>query len=620
MLAVLTAQEESLPERPDVAEALGRLVSHPHSRDLVLGPMPPQEHRALVEALLGMGSELVDRVARRTAGNPHFAVTMVGDWVERGLLEPGPDGFRLVGRARLELPEGMQEIWAQRVDRLLSQQRPRVARGLEIAAVLGMEVDPAEWAEACVLGGAIASPDLVARMLVQRLAHRHEEGEGWSFAHPIVRECLEKRARTGGRLRRHHRVCADLVRQRGLERRGAKERLARHLLLSGDVMPALQVLVDATDERVFNREFAAALRLLNARDRALRFLRMPTEDELWGRGWLLRARVARMADDLSEAHSWAERAVDGAQRHGWSHIEGGALHELAQIHLARGEREPAWDALLQLERRAMESREEGLLGRCRLAMARLLLDKGQPGRAKPLLEKARVHFEAAGDQVRAASCLELLGRAALQAGHLRDARQYAQAALLLHEQADNRVGMAATINDLGEIARLGGDLAEAERCYREAIERLEQVGLTEAAVPALNLAITQLQRGHYAAAQPLLISARATFLNQSDRGLAAASGMALVVCLGAAKDWPAWDDLFTEVLGHLNSSGFVDPDTARAASMAGELAQAAGERGRARRAYGLAQRQWRSLGRLDEVAKTRKAVAALGRMPLPPPN
>lgn len=620
VLAVLSAQEESLPERTEVAEALGRLVSHEHTRDVVLGPMPPEEHRELVKALLGMGGELVDRVARRTAGNPHFAVTMVGDWVERGLLEPGPDGFRLRPRARLDLPVGMEEIWSQRVERLLSLGRPRVARGLEIAAVLGMDVEPQEWAEACALGGAIASPEMVNRMLQQRLAHRHEEGEGWSFAHPVVRECLERRARNGSRLRRHHRVCADLVRQRGLDRRGARERLARHLLLSGDVMPALQVLVDATEERLLNREFDAALRLLNARDRALRFLRLPTEDELWGRGWLLRSRVARMGDDLDEAHTWAERAVTGAQRHGWMHIEVGALHELAQVHLARGEREPAWDALLQLERRAMELDEDALLGRCRLAMARLLLDKGQPGRARPLLEKARDLFDAVGDRVRAATCLELLGRAALQAGHLHEARQHALAALALHEQADNRVGMAATINDLGEIARLGGDLGEAEERYREAIARLEQVGLTEAAVPALNLAITQLQRGRFEAAQPLLISARATFLHQNDRGLAAAAGMALVACLGAARDWGTWDDLFTEVMAHLNHTGFVDPDTARAATMAGDLARAAGERGRARRAYGIAQRQWRALGRQDEVAKTRKAVASLGRLPMPPAN
>ena len=94
--------------------------------------------------------------------------------------------------------------------------------------------------------------------------------------------------------------------------------------------------------------------------------------------------------------------------------------------------------------------------------------------------------------------------------------------------------------------------------------------------------------------------------------------MALVACLGAAGEWTTWDELFTEVVAHLNSTGFVDPDTARAASMAGDLAREAGERGRSRRAYGIAQRQWRALGRMDEVAKTRKAVASLGRLPLPP--
>jgi len=620
VLLVLTAQEESLPERPDVADALVKLVAQKNAQDVVLGPMPPDEHQALVQQLLGMGGDLVERVIRRTAGNPQFAVAMVGDWVERGLLEPGPDGFRLRPRARLDLPAGMHEVWSARVEHLISLGRPREARGLEIAAVLGMDVDPVEWAEACSLGGAVANPAIVTRMLQQRLAHRHEEGEGWSFAHPVVRECLERRARSGDRLRRHHRVCADLMRQRGLDRRGARERLARHLLLSGDVMPALQVLVDATEERLIAREFAAALRLLNARDRALRFLRMPTEDELWGRGWVLRARVSRLGDDYDQAKEWSERAARGAQRHGWTHIEVAALHELAQVHLARGQRDPAWEVLLQLERRAMDLDNQPLLGRCRLAMARLLLDRGQPGRARPLLQKARAHFDRSGDAGRSATCRELLGRAALQAGKLDLAREHAEAAMELHEQAGNRVGLASTINDLGEIARLAGDLDAAETHYREAITRLEQVGLSEAAVPALNLGVTQLLRGELEAALPLLLSARRSFQGTQEDGLAAASGVALLVCIGATGEWTRWDDIFLECDTSLKTSGFVDPDTARAATMAGDQAAKSGHRARARRSYGIAQRQWKALGRTEELTKVRRAVAALGRAKLPPAN
>jgi hypothetical protein len=59
---------------------------------------------------LGIEGALAERVARRTSGNPLFAVQLVGDWVSRGLLEPSQGGFRLTQGAKVDLPEDENDL------------------------------------------------------------------------------------------------------------------------------------------------------------------------------------------------------------------------------------------------------------------------------------------------------------------------------------------------------------------------------------------------------------------------------------------------------------------------------------------------------------------------------
>jgi len=132
-------------------------------------------------------------VDERTGGNPLFAVQLVGDWVYRGLLEAGPQGFVLRPGVVVQLPDDLHEVWSGRVSRLLEGKPKGTREALEIAAALGSSVDSREWAEACKAASVPCPPALAESLVANRLAVRNQEG--WDFVHAMLRESLERLAR-----------------------------------------------------------------------------------------------------------------------------------------------------------------------------------------------------------------------------------------------------------------------------------------------------------------------------------------------------------------------------------------------------------------------------------------
>src|SRR5262249_30769988 len=149
VLLVLCARDEALVERRAEDAMLNGLVRRAETVTIDVGPLPVDRRSELVRELLGLDAALAARVEEKTAGNPLFAVQLVGDWVHRRWLVPGPDGFELVPDARVEIPDDLHGVWAARVTRLLAARAPEEAVALEVAAMLGNEVDGEEWLAAC---------------------------------------------------------------------------------------------------------------------------------------------------------------------------------------------------------------------------------------------------------------------------------------------------------------------------------------------------------------------------------------------------------------------------------------------------------------------------------------
>ena len=113
VLFVLTVREEALAEREREREQLEKLEAHARviaSRGSAR--WPKQDTGALVERLLGPERRSRGGGARRVEGNPLFAVQLVGDWVQRGMLQLTPRGFALRPGERAEIPDELGAVWA----------------------------------------------------------------------------------------------------------------------------------------------------------------------------------------------------------------------------------------------------------------------------------------------------------------------------------------------------------------------------------------------------------------------------------------------------------------------------------------------------------------------------
>ncbi|MCA9494496.1 MAG: AAA family ATPase, partial [Myxococcales bacterium] len=316
VLVLLVARDDLLVQAPleravldDVAKVAGTLK-------IPLLPLAEVDQRSLVEELLGLEGAVARLVEERSAGNPGFAVQLVGDWVQRGILLPGRRGFDLRDGAEVTLPDDLYTAWATRIEELL-RGRPHDDRAaLELAALLGQRVDRDEWRAACVARGLSPSADLVDTLLSLRLAVPDEAGApgSWKFAHAMLRESLERSAEEHLRAPALHRACAAMVATSG---HPSRERLARHLLGAGSLEPALDPLVDAIEARNRAGEFDRADGLLELWEFAVGQLGLPDGDPRWVRGLRAAVAVHRYKDRPEQLLRICRQLEDGVRRHGW---------------------------------------------------------------------------------------------------------------------------------------------------------------------------------------------------------------------------------------------------------------------------------------------------------------
>jgi tetratricopeptide (TPR) repeat protein len=614
ILVVGTVQLGAIEERKEEAALLHMLREQAHTQTIRIDPLGSGHHRELIKSLLGNEGQLVERVARRTAGNPLFAVQLVGDWVERGVLLTGPGGVLLKPGVTVELPDNLHAIWDSRIERFLGRHEGKAGRALEVAATLGDKVDRREWRAAAEKLGVRPSPALVAGLIRHRLVMADPEGEGWSFSHPMLRECLERRARNSRRASRVHLACARMLQERVGSRPGSAERIGTHLLRGGEAMEALVYFLRAADERYSQGAFHQVSALLNDWEQAMVEEGMPASEPMWGRGWLLRGRVQRALGNLDEALQVIARAMRVAEEQGWPDVVAACLCEEGVVLQRMGDWERGWRRLRKAESQAQKLGDETLMATVLNWQGDLLVNQGRLDEATAVFEKFRQISARIGNQEQEADSYFQLGRVDKQAGRLELAQTRLVQSLELFESVGARWGIAKSVNELGEVARLENRLTQAATHYRQALEKMEELGLPEATVPRLNLALVMMQQGDYRGAQPLVEHAHELFGRSSSASRRGITHLMLLICSIAQDHWADWDHHLTQAQMLFAASGFVDIDVAMCATAAGDMACEGGYLVRARSAWDLATDQWLGLDRPAEAEQIRLRIKT-GKLP-----
>jgi serine/threonine protein kinase/tetratricopeptide (TPR) repeat protein len=615
VLLLLTARSEALAERALERRELAACLAHPRASSLEIGPLPQDDRPALVEGLLRLHREVAERVAQRTEGNPLFAIQLVGDWVERQLLEATPGGFRLRAGASVELPEQIHHMWAQRIDHFLAARPVEDAISLELAAALGQDVDGEEWRAACSIAGVEGREELVEALIARRLAVTGPRGprESWGFAHGMLCESIERRSLENGRHAEHHRACAHMLRGRRAVRR--EGRLGRHLIAAGDLRDALEPLRAASRSWLATGDYAAAGRVLDERRDAMVRLGLADDDSRWGEDLLVRARLALKRGAFAEALDHAGRAEEAAEAHFWLTVLIEALIIGGNVHCLCGDPERGLAMLRLAERHARQNTataERRLLAECLEVLGRHLLHAGAKAEAEACWREAHVLSRALGDASHAASAMWEIAHALTFEGRLDEAAELNEPAYREFVRLGERWAAGRSLNLRGEIARMRGDYAAAEQAYREARVLMEALGAEDGrAICESNIARVWVQRGLFREARPELEASAEAFAAARRRSPLAWVQTVLLSCLAFDADWAEWDRRMAgirEILGH---SRYLDLDIAAAAELAAEQALAAGEAERAADAFGLALEQWQALGREREAITVRAALAAI---------
>jgi eukaryotic-like serine/threonine-protein kinase len=544
VLFLLTVREELLPERPLEARALEVLEGVDGVSRLEVGALSEAAHHELVSELLGLEAGLVSEIAARTQGNPLFAVQLVGDWVERGLLELKGQGLQLVPGAEVALPDDMHSLWKARIERLEAQPfygmpSAHVACALELAAALGQDVDLGEWRALCAQEGLAAGPALVEGLLSQRLAVGTPTG--FAFVHGMLRESLERVAGERGRLTGHHRACAQLLRARyGEHAQGHAERVAQHLTLAGDFAGALLPLLDASYQYQLAGQYERAERVLAEHGRLAARLGIGAEQVQ-----VMRARMQRAwlgwsrGGDAGDA-AVAEAAVleEAARRLGHDDVLGEALRLRGLVARFGGALEESLTVLEQALACFERVGDAEGAARAALSVAVALRELGRLGEAEALLLDAVRRAEASDLYILLPRCFGNLAEVSLQAGDLVRARERFERARQSAEAVGDRKGVAFAVQGLGDLALTRGEWAASRGWYERAEAIFMAAGSRYVEDVRLNIAVALVLEERYEEG-----AARVYALGKSRGAFQDALGHVIVMACAAARgDWSGWEE------------------------------------------------------------------------------
>ena len=569
---VVTLRDPLQPERRGQAahETLTELCEHPRTRTHTLAPLSTEDQRELVERLLGLEATLADEVVRRTAGHPLFAVQLVGDWVARGILEVGPDGFHARKGAASRLPDDIHSTWQERIASVLAPlDDPEAARGaLELAAILGRDVDEHEWRRA-------ADGELPLDLIdgLERFGLLDRRAVGWSFVHGMLHESIVQDI-PSARIPALHRRCAAAI--QGVAGRLAGrswERIAEHCSAAGDYGDALVAITTAVTVH-FDRENAegvlrAAPLVQPLAEAAGRPHDLGVAESLARWGTILRFTLnlaaarettARALELALEGRSAEEFLKHPDKRRNW--VISRAHSEFALFADEEGDGEGALRHSEEAQYAAAAAglvREEAWAASIRTST---LNEIGRLAEAHRTASAALKRLESNGDGTskHAVHVLYSLAENEALQGHREAAIAYTLRAVSLASRLHSRASVAYGETRLAALYWFDGDLDLARLSATRAREIYLAAGSTAAGYLDVNIASFDADEGRYNGHRPRLKQLLDEFVDRGWERLTPLIRLMLATCAAGEGDWETSERLFEEAMHSQSRSGRVVPE------------------------------------------------------------
>jgi len=611
VLLVLTWRDEAVAEDPELLREVESLEDHGPVNLVPVTPLSNRDMARMIQELLPLERSLAARVEERVAGNPLFAAQLVRDWVRDGMLTEGASGFELQNTGPITAT--VEDVWRKRVERVLEGLPDGAQQLLEVAGVLGLEVDEQEWQRVgddpkgtyAAAGRVMFRPEhgawrqeLVDRLMTARLAE--PTAEGFAFAQEMVREVLFTMAKERGRLGKNHRACARTLLHMDAERHAV--RIGRHLVDGRYPAEAIPFLQQGVEMRRREGGPRAALPVLALLERALREAGVPEGDRAWVELYVERANIFNGLERLDDAQHWADRAEQAAVTGQHRVLEARAVLELGKVQMAEREAKVADRSFARAESLLRDddaSRLHGEVNYCRSLCARYLQE---PARARAHALVAARYLTRVQDESGLARGWMVLGTSSLLDRELDEAERFLWRAVRLHERDGDSLGMAECWTSLGVVARLREEQEEAHALLGKALELYRQAGSPQIVHPLLERARVALSAKEWNEAWETASEVLEAIGWQGHGVLLVSTHAALATAAAGSGRWNELDLHLERVREALSRIEVLEPDLAWLLELTGDLAASASRTSPARKAWKLA------LGLQNTVDPTRAKI------------
>ncbi|MCK6520345.1 tetratricopeptide repeat protein [Myxococcota bacterium] len=467
LLFVITTQTDLLAERPREAVALERLERLGWLIEVVLRPLEPAACAELAQSVVAVEPALLEQLNQRAAGHPAFMLELLRECVRRTPQVWTAAGLSLGPGAEVGLPDDHLSVWSGRVDRLVAGLPFGARVALQLAALLGPDVDDELWRDACVRLGVLIPEALTQRLFTDQLAE--SASQGWAFTHPGLREALLREAARDSRAL--HEACAAAL----LARREDGLRAATHLLRAGQPSLACPYLLRFIHGAIRGGSLQSAESALSLYLGALTSMGVSDSGPEWGGMLMLRARLAEARQEVDTLASPARRLLMHCYRHEWSEQMPTALRLMGVVLLRRRRFMEALELLSRARELAEGAHNPVDIVEVALSWVDAQLSSGEHAgalasaqRALGVAEESKKERLIVESGLAVARSLTALGR--LEEGHdaVVDVCRAAVAAGLPGLQG-------RALLQRGEVLALGGQYGEAITTLQEAVDVLRGV-------------------------------------------------------------------------------------------------------------------------------------------------
>jgi tetratricopeptide (TPR) repeat protein len=604
VLAVCTTRDDLLAARPREAALVAELEERPGVTRLDLDPLTDRSQRDLVEGLLGLRGELAVQVRHRTAGNPGFAVELVGDWVARQLLVPSDHGFRLQSpEIQPSLPATLFDASWSRLEQLLATRTPADREALWVAAILGDRIQRTRWGSVCRAAGLSPHPQLVARLSKRALAHESNDGRWWRLAHLRLREALLDEARRSPRWAELQRTCAEVL---GAETPVPWAAVGSHQLAAGLPEQALGSLLRAIATDHDPVELGSSLL---AATRAIDQLELPPSDPRHTRLATARSRNLVLLGRLTEALAIAEEAVVQARAHDHHRLLPAALVARGEAHRQLGDLAAAERDLREALACGLAIDDPKITTHAQLELGWLAMWRGNAEVVLELLEQGRPLVDRLPAFGRHADFALLSAAASIHLERLDDAERWADEAERGYAASGRQDQVAAARSMRASVLQRRGDLDGAAALQLQTIELADRFGSQYSVLARMNLAVVLITQEHFAEALEIVRETRASPDLGARRHLIGALHVLALPCLAASGRWQAFAAELEAAEADLRAVHNADQECAELSRQAGDMAAAAGHPELAAGSWRLSLMLWERLGSDEEARDTHSRLS-----------